>query len=189
MQIGTSGDINGVVDTEPLTPFGVFATSDLIFVTFPEDGQVIEYSKYGAITNNMDDLKFSYPFRAILNQNNNFLFISDMEQNSLAAAGKVVIIDEYARIHRVYRGQCEIKFTPREICADPYGHVLIADYVNNRVHILDREGNFIRYLFTSNKGLQRPCTISVDDEGYVWIGKFLLGSKGRVQTAKYLDLN
>ena len=186
MQIDKNGDTTIVVDTEPWTPFGVFATSDFIYVTFPEDDKVVEYNKYGKVTNKMDDLKFSYPFRVILNQENNFLFISDMAGNSLEATGSVIIIDDDGKLHCVYEGQGDLKFTPRDLCADPLGHVLIADYVNNRVHILAKEGQFIQNLFTSNTRLRRPCTISVDDEGYVWIGTFVLGSKGRVQTAKFL---
>ena len=68
------------------------------------------------------------------------------------------------------------------------GHVLITDFDNSRVHILDQEGQFIKYILASQQGLSKPITIDVNMEGYIWVGEYVDFYKGRVKVAKYLQL-
>ena len=45
-----------------------------------------------------------------------------------------------------YNGQGNDKFNPLDICADEMGHILITEIGNNRVYILDQNGDFIQYI-------------------------------------------
>ena len=82
-----------------------------------------------------------------------------------------------------YSGQSDKKFCPVGVGSDQMGHVLIADYKNHDVHILDQEGRFIQFILTSQQGLHDPVTIHVDREGYVWVGEY----DQYVKIARYLQ--
>ena len=85
------------------------------------------------------------------------------------------------------QGQGDSEFTPVGVCADQMGHILITDYSNHRVHILDQKGCFIQYILTSHQGLHQPVTIDVDKEGNMWVGEWVDYGKGRGKVARYLQ--
>ena len=183
-QVETSGKMTKLIDNLPRSPLAVFASTEYIFVTFPS-GQVSEYGIQGNYIRSTY-IKWCYPFRVSWNPVNDYLFICDMDHWYLESAGSVIVVDRERKIRSGYYGQVDNKFTPREVCADHIGNVLVTDYINRKVHILDKEGQFLQYLLTSDQGLRRPCTISVDNEGCAWVGEFVLGCKGIVKIAKYL---
>ena len=73
-------------------------------------------------------------------------------------------------------GMCTLDQTagysfPKAYALMRLAHVLIADYNQQKVHILDQDGQFQQYLLTKKQGLGRPWSIDVDTEGNAWVGE------------------
>ena len=66
-----------------------------------------------------------------------------------------------------------INIMPRGICTDSLSHILVCDRNSETVQIIDKNGEFLSYLFTKQTpGLRgKPCSISYDDKTrLVWVG-------------------
>ena len=61
-------------------------------------------------------------------------------------------------------------FDPKDVCYDKNGFIYVADLVNSAVHVLDKQGNFHHFLFTSKDGIQYPSALACDTDGFVWSG-------------------
>ena len=149
-------------------------------------GNVTVYTRTGAIRQKLDHIKFRCPIRVAVNKVNHDIYIRDYERNDWISPGKVIVLGPDFQPRYEYCGQGDKEFSPLSICTDHSGHVLITDYSNHRVYILDQKGRFMQYILTSEQGLHLPRTIDVDVEGYVWVGEDLL-NKGRVTVARYLQ--
>ena len=88
----------------------------------------------------------------------------------------------------VYTGYDNTGFKPYGLCIDSAGRVLITDFYDYRVHILDRDGRFLRYLMNWKDGLALPVSIDVDGEGHAWVGqRGTLLWMGEIKVVKYLQ--
>ena len=161
--------------------------NDIIVVAFCRDSKVIVYNRNGEIRENLDHIKFRFPMRVATNKVNQDIYICDHERNGYETAGKVIVVGANGKSRYEYSGQGDGNFTPVEVCTDAMGRVLITDVGNGRVHILDRDGQFIQYILTSEQGLGQPNAIDVDTEGFVWIGGYVDINNGRMKVARYLQ--
>ena len=150
-----------------------------IVVAFLYDKKVKVYNKNGKITQSFDHIKFKSPHKVAVNKVNQDIYVCDSR--------KLIAIKADGQLRYEYTGQGDSKFSSSDVCTDQMGHVLITDRNNHRIHILDQEGRFIQYILTSQQGLQRPVTIDVDTEGYVWVGEWVDYDKGCVKGARYLQ--
>lgn len=99
-------------------------------------------------------------------------------------AGKaVVVVNSSGRLRFKYKGNINAKakntvFKPVDIVHDEKRHILIKDISKNLVHIIDCDGNFIRYI-------EYPCTggISVDTDHNLFVGE---DKTGKIRIIKYL---
>ena len=156
--------------------------SNDIVVTFGGDSKGVIYSSSGQIRQTLDHIQFRWPMSVSENKVNQDIYICDKEGGVFDSAGKVIAVAADGKYRYQYTGQGESEFTPMGICTDQMGHVLITDFDNHCVHILDQEGHFIQYILTSQHGLHKPNTIDVDKEGHVWVG-----NNGCVKVARYLQ--
>ena len=158
-------------------PFGLCCLhSGDVAVTFYSEGRVVIYSRSGNIIQELDKKLFTYPSRVAQNKVNNDLIVCD------ESSKKVVALDATYHLRYEYKGQGNINFYPMDLCTDSAGRVLITDYDNNRVHILDRDRRFLQYILTGKQGLWGPVNIDADSEGNTWI----VEKSGKVKVAKYL---
>ena len=158
-----------------------------IVVTFLNENKLIVYCKTGNIKQTLDHIKFRCPCKVAVNKINQNIYICDIENPKVNNNGKLIAVGADGKLRYEYSGQGDGEFSPRDVCTDHIGHVLIADTDNHRVHILDQDVQFIQYILTSQQGLHRPITIDVDREGCVWVGEWVDRNKGRVKVAKYLQ--
>ena len=146
-------------------------------------GRVIIYSISGNIIQELDKTLFRRPFRVAQNKLNNDLYITDRNDAGDFSLGKVVAFDRAHIFRYEYTGSHELQFAPVDVCTDESGHVLITDMVNDSVHILDKDGQFLTYLLTRDQGLSRSYFIDVDRDGNAWVGEFY----GDILITKYLQ--
>ena len=98
----------------------------------------------------------------------------------------VISVDIYGRYRFKYNGRikrkvhCEI-FTPTDVVCDQYDNILICDCDNGTVHMLDRHGQFLRFLVSVENGVTCPCALALDEKGQLWLGEM----NGQVHVIEY----
>lgn len=61
-------------------------------------------------------------------------------------------------------------FIPKDIAIDNLGNLLVAVPNDNAIHLLDKTLTFQKLLMMEEDGLQRPTSVALDDEGYLYVG-------------------
>lgn len=68
-------------------------------------------------------------------------------------------------------------------------HIVVADDINNVIHVINESGRLLSILDTSGQGilgkLCSPSSIAVDGNGYIWVGEAF---SGFIKVLKYLEL-
>ena len=166
---------------------------DIVLVVASEnERKVVVYSREGMIKQTLNHSTLSFPLSIAVNKVNKDIYICDHD-GMPSTHGKIMAFGDDGQFLYEYLGQDSPEspwyhpFTPVEVCTDTMGHIFITDNANDRVHLLDRKGQFISYILTSEQGMNHPNTIDVDGEGYIWVGQMVDFFIGCVKVAKYLE--
>lgn len=115
-----------------------------------------------------------------LSENNNGdVCASDMN------AGVLIAIDMEGRVRFRYDGTPVRKrdqFSPRNIVTDSLSQIIVTDYNNSCLHILDQNGQFLKCL--ECHGLNKINALSLDKDGRLWAGLF---ESGKIKVIQYLN--
>ncbi|KAJ8311009.1 hypothetical protein KUTeg_011454 [Tegillarca granosa] len=78
---------------------------------------------------------------------------------------KVVVVNEPGQERFIYEANwslLEELFCPEYTLTDKLGHIII-------IHVLDRDGKFIKYLMKPDHGCDRPIGLGLDNHGRLWV--------------------
>ncbi|XP_078309516.1 uncharacterized protein LOC144617924 [Crassostrea virginica] len=114
-----------------------------------------------------------------MTQNNNEdICVSDTNAKS------VVVVDKMERVRFRYYGTQPKRrepFSPKGLAADSLCQIIVSDYNNDCLHILNINGQILRCL--DDCGLLKPCPVSLDSQGRLWVG---LCNSGEIKVIEYL---
>jgi sugar lactone lactonase YvrE len=103
----------------------------------------------------------------------------------------VVVVDKSGRHRFDYTGRQSVHtdrqsdFDPSGICTDVRGHVLVCDYRNGSVHLLDQDGHFLSLLLTEKQhGIRSPRALCVDDQHNLYLGQYHINT---INVYRYLQ--
>ncbi|XP_062614369.1 uncharacterized protein LOC134276109 [Saccostrea cucullata] len=84
-------------------------------------------------------------------------------------ARAVVVINQSGKLRYRYKGihATEKSFIPSNIATDCNGRILVGGQGNKCIHVIDQDGQFLRSISSYDS-----CTLSIDDLGRLWVGKF-----------------
>ncbi|XP_056001782.1 tripartite motif-containing protein 2-like [Ostrea edulis] len=103
----------------------------------------------------------------------------------LSGPDKLVVVNMDGEFRFHYDGKTghlrKKTFTPCEIATDSLGHILISDYMNNVLHLISKDGEFISFLFIPD--VLGPYGLSIDKSDNLWLGE---SQKSCVKIYKFL---
>ncbi|KAK3577231.1 hypothetical protein CHS0354_030509 [Potamilus streckersoni] len=134
---------------------------------------LMKMTQYGFPVDEIDDDGqkpiFGAPYRVAENVNRD-LVVTDREDNKL----RVMLVDMEGRLKDTYIGPKDIKlkqpFNPLGVCCDKHGNILISDWGNHCVHLLDMDSQFVGFILSRKDGLFKPNAIALDTGGNLWVG-------------------
>ena len=138
--------------------------SDRCLMKLSEHGMNIDaIDEYG------DTILFGAPYR-VSEAPHKHLCVTDREEGKL----RVTMLDQDGVIKFVYTGPKEIKlenpFNPLGLCCDRAGNLLVCDWGNHCVHLVNSDGDFKGFMLTQKDGLFKPNAMALDKNGNLWIG-------------------
>nr|XP_022321503.1 tripartite motif-containing protein 45-like [Crassostrea virginica] len=145
---------------------------------------IMRISEAGKIIDMIEDDGFSAIFTAPYRLHENMLgdiVVSDREEAEVHTT--TITLDGFVKNKYVGQKDYRMKkpFNPFGIVSDKHGHVLVADWSNHAIHLLDLSGQFIGFLITENYGIRGPNALALDKEGHLWVGD----TKSTVWVFKY----
>lgn len=85
---------------------------------------------------------------------------------------QLVVMDKMGTVLCVYEGRHELEnpFYPLGTQVDQYENIIVADWNNDCVHLLDKNGEFSQFLVDQESDIERPCSLGLDTDGHLWVG-------------------
>lgn len=148
--------------------------------------KVVRYS--GAI--GKQTIQFDEVGKALYSLNNKVKYINENRNLDICVADlgadAVVVVNHAGKLRFRYLGHPSIshckRFNPRGIATDSHGHILTADCKNHCIHILDRNGQFLRCI--DNCDLRYPCGICVNNSNDLFVCEYKRGNEKRIKYSR-----
>ena len=158
----------------------VSPSSGQLLVTSSDDHKVFLYDqkgrKYSIPT---DDTQLEYPHYIATSEDGDVI-VSDFKQNA------VLTFDSGGKLRFKYLGNGaeggQLK-CPSAVCCDTFGNTLVADFMNDRVHLVSATGEFLGFLLTKENGITCPNFMTLDHDNNLYVGQY----GGEITVFRYLS--
>lgn len=162
-------------------------TGDILVVMVSDDKQtkVVRYFAYGS-----KEIQFNDKGDPLYSSGQYSLYISSNRNGDICVAdneaGAVVVVSESGKFRFTYTGSQtynrKLSFIPVGIATDGSFRILTSDRLNNCIHIIDQNGEFLRYIDSCD--LDDLWGLCVDTKDNIFVAEW---KKGQVKKIQYCE--
>ena len=183
-KVSEEGTLVTMFQTGHWEPNGITgsASGDLLTCLIKDDqSKVVRYSSTGTV---LQEIQFDsqgqpfyqYAFRVAENVNGDIIVIDFTEKI-------VIVVDRLGIFRYSYSREDKRSFSPSAVTTDSVGQWFVTDFYSKKIHMLDRDGQFLRYIIPKG-GIKHPCAVCMIGSGEIIVGEC---KTGLVKRIKYLD--
>nr|XP_034309520.1 uncharacterized protein LOC117683785 [Crassostrea gigas] len=195
---GKSGTVNKVNNgqTEELirlqgwkpSKLCVTSNGDLLVTMYSGDKTQSKVVRYSGSTKKQT-IQFDDEGKPLYSGNSSFKYITENRNHDICVADNearaLVVVNEDGKLRWRYIGHPSVTknkpFKPCGITTDSQSRILTTDGDNHCIHILDQNGQFLRYI--DNCNLEYPSGLCVDNNDNLFVSEHF---KGNVKKIKFL---
>lgn len=184
------GQIKNIIKICEWTPTYLHVTSsgDLLVVMIDEAGHRSKVVRYSSSIE-AQTIQFGEDGKPLYSGDFKVKFITENKNLDICVADRatcaVVVVNQVGKLRFRYTGHpAKLKkklFVPRGITTDSQSQILTADSANHCIHILDQDGQFLRYI--DNITFDDPNGMCIDALNHLYVAEFKTGD---VTVIRYL---
>lgn len=150
-----------------------FLEPEAIFVCNASPPNVVKYNTKGEKLLDIGEINgnniYTYPENIAINGNGDICVTNVALLFCTNQRSSVIVVDSAGCYRFSYSAPQEQRFQPMDLCCDSNFHIIVADEENNKLHVIDREGRFLRYLIYD--GIRNICSISIDTKDRLFVSQ------------------